>query len=172
MIPWYYRSQIRQTTQLAKPKVYSKMQSYLRSHFGILKQKRSNEFKATGNYFSNKDIIEGRCAQDVFGMISKLLYVAGATTKFEFVDIYLGLIKRFGTQSAPQRNLTKSSCQINLPRPSKSWSIEWTTKSMEEPAEQNGIEYLNSHSQVLMDRTGAQDKILSDFWLRITWTCV
>jgi hypothetical protein len=47
----------------------------------MLRNKRLNEVIATDTYFTNEKSIEGyHCAPVFFGMISKMLYVAGMKT--------------------------------------------------------------------------------------------
>jgi hypothetical protein len=56
----------------------------------MLRHKRLNEVIAKGTYFTGKKSIEGyHCAQVIFGMTSKMLYVAVMKTESEFVDVYL-----------------------------------------------------------------------------------
>jgi hypothetical protein len=69
---------LRQTTQLAKSIIHYPMRRHLKSQFKMMRHKRLNEVIATDTYFANEKSIEGyKCAQIFFGMISKVLYVAG-----------------------------------------------------------------------------------------------
>jgi hypothetical protein len=55
----------------------------------MLRHKRLNEVIATDAYFASEKSIEGYdCAQVVFGMISRMLVVAGMKTESEFLDFY------------------------------------------------------------------------------------
>jgi hypothetical protein len=51
--------------------------------------------------FFNEKSIEGyHCAQVLFGMTSKMLYVAGMKTESEFADVYLDFIRKCGIRSS------------------------------------------------------------------------
>jgi hypothetical protein len=65
------------------------MRRHLKSRFQMLRHKRLNEVIATDTYFANEKSIKGyHCAQVLFGMTSKMLYVAGLKTESEFADVY------------------------------------------------------------------------------------
>jgi hypothetical protein len=65
------------------------MRRHLKSRFQILSHKRLNEVIATDTYFVNEKSIKGyHYAQVLFGMTSKMLYVAGLKTESEFADVY------------------------------------------------------------------------------------
>jgi hypothetical protein len=56
----------------------------------MLRHKRLNEVISTDTYFANEKSIEGyNHAQVIFGMTSKMLYVAGMKTESKFADAYL-----------------------------------------------------------------------------------
>jgi hypothetical protein len=63
--------------------------------------KRLNEVIATDTYFPNEKSFEGYyCAKIIFGMTSKMLYVADMKTDSEFADVYLDYIRKYGIPSA------------------------------------------------------------------------
>jgi hypothetical protein len=69
---------LRQTTQLAKSTIHYPIRHHLKSRFQMLRHKRLNEVIATDIYFANEKSIEGyHCAQVIFGMTSKMLYIVG-----------------------------------------------------------------------------------------------
>jgi hypothetical protein len=73
------------------------MRRHLKIRFQMLRHKRLNEFITTGTYFANEKSIEGyHCAQVLFGMTSKILYVAGMKTESEFAEVYLDFIRKYG----------------------------------------------------------------------------
>jgi hypothetical protein len=140
------------------------MRCHLKSRFQILIHKRLNEVIATDIYFSNEKSIEGyRCAQVFFGMTSKILYDGGMKTESEFADVYLDFIRKYGITSALQRDNAKSEMSQHVKYIYIDLTIadQWTEphSPWQNPAELNGVEYLKSHAQVLLDRTGAPDSL-------------
>jgi hypothetical protein len=153
---------LRQTTQLAKSTIYYPMGH--QSRFQILRHKRLYEVIATDTYFANEKSIKGyHCAQVFFGMISKMLYVALMKTESEFADIYLVFIRKYGIPSAFQRDNAKSELSQRVKDIHRDFIIadQWTEPHgiWQSPDELNGVKYLKSHAQVLLDRTGAPDNL-------------
>jgi hypothetical protein len=98
-------------------------------------------------------------------MTSKMMYVAGMKTESEFADVYLDFIRKYGIPSALWRDYAKS--EINqlikvIPR-DITIAYQWTELHMhspwQKPAELNGVKYLKSHAQVLLDKTGPLDNL-------------
>jgi hypothetical protein len=121
------------------------------------------EVIAADTYFSCTKSIEGYYYAQVFFMTSKMLYATGMKNESEFPDVYLDFIRQPGISYSLQHNHAKSEisqrvCQIcwNLVIPD-----QWTEphSPWQNPAELNGEKYLKSHSQVLLDRTDAPDKV-------------
>jgi hypothetical protein len=155
---------LRQITQLAKSTIQYPMRHHLRSRFQILRHKRLNEVIATVIYFANEKSIEGyHCAQVFFGMTSKILYVAGMETESEFTDVYLDLIRKYGIPSALRRDNAKSEMSQCVKDIHRDLIIadQWTEphSPWQNTAELNGVKYLKSHAQVLLDRTGGPDNL-------------
>jgi hypothetical protein len=126
----------------------------------MLRHKRLNEVFATDTYFSRvKSIERYYCAQVFFGMTSKMLYVARMKTESEFPDVYLDFIRLCGIPSALRRNNAKSEMSHRVRQIHHDLVIadQWTEphSPRQNPAELNGVKYLKSHAQVLLDRTGA-----------------
>ena len=64
---------------------------------------------ATETYFASEKSIKGyHCAQVVFGMTSKVLFVSGLKTESEFSDKNLDFIRQNGIPSALQHENAKS----------------------------------------------------------------
>ena len=138
------------------------MRRHLKSRFQMLRHKRLNEVIATDTYFSSTKSIEGfHCAQVFFDMTSKMLYVAGMKTESEFPDVYLDFIRQHGIPSALRRDNAKSEMSQRVRQIHRDLVIadQWTEphSPWQNPAELNGVKYLKSHAQVLLDRTGAPD---------------
>jgi hypothetical protein len=92
-------------------------------------------------------------------MTSKMLYVAGMKTESESADVYLDFIRKYVIPSALRRDNAKSEiiqCVKDIHRDliiadqRTEPHIPW-----QKPAKLNGVKYLKSHAQVLLDRTGA-----------------
>jgi hypothetical protein len=99
----------RQTTQLAKSTIHYPMRHHLKSRFQILRYKRLSKVIHTDTYFTSEQSIEGyHCAHVIFGMTSKMQYVAGMKTESEFAGVYLDFIREYGIASALQRDNAKS----------------------------------------------------------------
>jgi hypothetical protein len=155
---------LRQTTQLAKCTIHYPMRRHLKSRFQMLRHKRLNEVIATDTYFENEKSIEGyHCAQIFFGMTSKMLYAAGMKTESEFADVYLDFIRKYGIPSALRRDNVKSEMSQLVKDIHRDLIIadQWTEphSPLQNPAELNGVKYLKSHAQVLLDRTGEPDNL-------------
>jgi len=155
---------LRQTTQLAKSTIHYPMRRHLKSRFQMLRHKRLNEVIATDTYFASDKSIEGYyCAQVFFGMTSKSLFVAGMKTESEFPDVYLDFIRQNGIPSALRRDNAKSEMSQRVKNIHRDLVIadQWTEphSPWQNPAELNGVKYLKSHAQVLLDRTGAPDSM-------------
>jgi hypothetical protein len=140
------------------------MRNHLKSRFQMLRHKRLNEVIATDTHFANEKSIEGyHCAQVFFEMTSKMLYVAGMKTESEFADVYLDFIRKCGIPSALRRDNAKSEMSQRVKDIHRDLIIadKWTEphNPWQNPAELNGVEYLKSHAQVLLDRTGAPDNL-------------
>jgi hypothetical protein len=140
------------------------MRRHLKSRFQMLRHKRLNEVIATDTYFANEKSIEGyHCAQVFFGMTSKMLYAAGMKTESEFADVYLDFIRKYGIPYALQRDNAKSEMSQRVKDIHRDLIIadQWTEphSPWQNPAELNGVKYLKSHAQVLLDRTGAPDNL-------------
>jgi hypothetical protein len=92
-------------------------------------------------------------------MISKMLYVAGMKTESEFADVYLDFIRKYGIPSALRRDNAKSEMSQSVKDIHRDLIIadQWTEphSPWQKPAGLNGVKYLKSHAQVLLDRTGA-----------------
>jgi hypothetical protein len=130
----------------------------------MLRHKRLNEVIATDTYFVNEKSIEGyHCAQVFFGMTSKMLYVAGMKTESEFAELYLDFMRKYGIPSALQRDNEKSEMSQHVQDIHRDLIIadQWTEphSPCQNPAELDGVKYLKSHAQVLLDRTGAPDNL-------------
>ena len=153
---------LQQTTQLAKSTIHYPMRRHLKSRFQMLRHKRLNEVIATDTYFASERSIEGyHCAQVFFGMTSKMLVVTGMKTESEFPDVYLDFIRQHGIPSALRRDNAKSEMSQRVRQIHRDLVIadQWTEphSPWQNPAELNGVKYLKSHAQVLLDRTGAPD---------------
>jgi hypothetical protein len=140
------------------------MRHHLKSWFQMLRHKRLNEVIATDTYFANEKSIEGyHCAQVFFVIISKMLYVAGMKTESEFADVYLDFIRKYGILSALRRNNAKSEMSQRVKDIHRDFMIadQWTKplSPWRNPAELNGIKYLKSHAQLLLDRKGSPDNL-------------
>jgi hypothetical protein len=121
-------------------------------------------FIAKPIYFANEKSIEGyHCAQVSFEMTSKMLYVDGMKTESEFADINLDFIRKYGIPSALRRENAKSEMSQRVQDIHRDLIIadQWTEphSPWKNPAELNGVKYLKSHAQVLLDRTGAPDNL-------------
>jgi hypothetical protein len=96
-------------------------------------------------------------------MTSKMLYVAGMKTESEFADVYLDFIRKYGIPSALQRDNAKSEMSQHVKDIHRDLIIadQWTEphSPWQKPAELNGVKYLKSHAQVLLDRIGAPDNL-------------
>jgi hypothetical protein len=152
------------STQLAKSTIHYPMRRHLSSRFQMLRHKRLNEVIATDTYFENEKPIEGyHCAQVFFGMTSKMLYVAGMKTESEFTDVYLDFIGEYGIPSALRRDNAKSEMSQRVKDIHRDFIIadQWTEphSPWQKPAELNGVKYLKSQAQVLLDRTGSPDNL-------------
>jgi hypothetical protein len=90
-----------------------------------------------------------------------MLYVAGMKTESEFADVYLDFIRKCGIRSAIRRDNAKSEMSQRVKDIHRDLIIvdQWIEphSPWQNPAELNGIKYLKSHAQVLLDRTGATD---------------
>jgi hypothetical protein len=96
-------------------------------------------------------------------MTSKMLYVAGMKTESEFADVYLDFIRKYGIPSALRRDYAKSEISERAQDIHRDLIIadQWTEphSPWQNRAELNGIKYLKSYAQVLLDRTGAPDNL-------------
>jgi hypothetical protein len=155
---------LRQKTQLDKSTIHYPMRRHFKSRFQMLRYKRLNEVIDTDTYFGNEKSIERyHCAQVFFGMISKMLYVAGMKTESEFADVYLDFIRKCGIPSALRRDNAKSEMSQRVKDIHRDLIIadQWIEphSPWQNPAELNGVKYLKSHAQVLLDRTDAPDNL-------------
>jgi hypothetical protein len=84
-----------------------------------------------------------------------MLYVAGMKTGLEFADVNLVFIRKCSTSCA------KSGISQHVKDIHRDLIIsdQWTEphSPWQNSAELNGVKYLKSHAQVLLDRTGARD---------------
>ena len=82
-------------------------------------------------------------------------------TESEFLDVYLDFIRQHGIPSALRRDNAKSEMSQRVRQIHRDLVIadQWTEphSPWQNPAELNGVKYLKSHAQVLLDRTGAPD---------------
>jgi hypothetical protein len=96
-------------------------------------------------------------------MTSKMLYVAGMKTESEFADVYLDFIRKCGIPSTLQRDNAKSEMSQRVKDIPRDLIIadQWTDSRnpWQKPAELNGVKYLESHAQVLLDRSGSPDNL-------------
>jgi hypothetical protein len=138
------------------------MRRHLKSRFQMLRHKRLNEVIATDTYIASEISIEGyNCAQVLFGMTSRMLVVTGMKTESEFPDVNLDFIRQYGIPSALRRDNAKFEMSLSVKQIHRDLVIadQWTEphSPWQNPAELNGVKYLKSHAQVLLDRTGAPD---------------
>jgi hypothetical protein len=84
-------------------------------------------------------------------------------TESEFPDVYLDFIRQHGIPSAVRRDYAKSEMRQQVRQIHRDLVIadQWTEPHIpwQNPAELNGVKYLRSHAQVLLDRAGAPDKV-------------
>jgi hypothetical protein len=96
-------------------------------------------------------------------MTSKILYVAVMKTELEFADVYLDFIRKYGIPSALRRDNAKSEMSQRVKDIHRDLIIadQWTELHglWQNPAELNGVKYLKSHAQVMLDRTGTPDNL-------------
>jgi hypothetical protein len=96
-------------------------------------------------------------------MTSKMFYFACMKTESEFADVYLDFIRKYGIPSAFRRDNAKSEMSQRIKDIHRDLIIadQWTEphSPWQNPAELNGVKYLKSHVQVLLDRTGAPDNL-------------
>jgi hypothetical protein len=89
-------------------------------------------------------------------MTSKMLYVAVMITESEFADVYLDFIRKYGIPSALRRDNAKyeMSQPVKVIHRDLIIADQWIEphSPWQNPAESNGVKYLKSHSQVLLDR--------------------
>jgi hypothetical protein len=128
----------------------------------MLRHKRLNEVIAADTYFASERSIEVYyCAQFFFGMTSKSLFVTGMKTESEFSDVYLDFIRQNVIPSSIRRDTAKSEMSQRVKQIHCDLVIadQWTEphSPWQNPAELNGIKYLKSHAQVLLDRTCIPD---------------
>jgi hypothetical protein len=119
---------------------------------------------ATDTYFESDRSIEGYyCAKVFFGETSKSLFVKGMKTESEFPDVYFDFIRQIGIPAALRRDNTKSEMSQRVKQIHRDLVIadQWTEphSPWQNPSELNGIKYLKSHAQVLLDRTDAPDSM-------------
>jgi hypothetical protein len=88
-----------------------------------------------------------------------MLHVAGMKTKSEFPDyVYLDFIKQHSIPSVLPRDLEMSQRVQQIHRDLVIASkVTEANSALQNPAELNGANYLNSHAQVLIYLTGATD---------------
>jgi hypothetical protein len=96
-------------------------------------------------------------------MTSKMLYVAGMKTESEFADVYLDFIRKCAIPSLLRRDNAKSEMNQRVKDIHRDLinADQWIEphNPWPNPAELNGVKYLKSHAQVLLDRTGAPDNL-------------
>jgi hypothetical protein len=96
-------------------------------------------------------------------MTSEMMYVAGMKTESEFADVYLDFIRKYGIPSAPRRDNAKSEMSQRIKDIHRELIIadHWTEphSPWQNPAELNGVKYLKSPAQVLLDRTSTPDNL-------------
>jgi hypothetical protein len=124
-------------------------------------------------YFKNKNcksllqihifLLQSLLKVSIVHKSSLVLYVEGMKTESEFPDVYLDFIRLHGIPSALRRDNAKSEmsqrvCQIHRDLFITDQWIE-PHSPWQNPAELNGVKYLKSHAQVLLDRTGAPDSM-------------
>ena len=90
------------------------------------------------------------CAQVFFGMISKMLFVAGMKTESDFSDLYLDFIRYHGIPYALWCDNAKSEISQHFRQIHQELFIadQWTEQHnpWQNPAELNGDKYLKSHA--------------------------
>jgi hypothetical protein len=106
-----------------------------------------NEVIDIDTYFANEKSIEGyHFAQVFFGMTSKMLYVAGMKTEWEFADVYLEFIRKYGIPSSLKRDNAKYEMSQRVKDIHRDLIIadQWTEPHIprQNPAELNGVKYL------------------------------
>jgi hypothetical protein len=124
------------------------MRRHLKSLFQMIRHKRLNEVIAKYTYFANEKSIEGNpCAQVLL----------------EFADVYLDFIRKYGIPSALRRDNAKSEMSQRVKDIHRDLIIadQWKEphNPRQNPAELNGVKYLKSHAQVLLDRKGTPDNL-------------
>jgi hypothetical protein len=94
-----------------------------------------------------------------------MMYVAGMKTESEFADVYLDFIRKYVILSALQRDNAKLEMSQLVKDIHRDLIIadKWTEPQScwQNPVDLNGVKYLKSHAQVLLDRTGAPDNLCS-----------
>jgi hypothetical protein len=90
-------------------------------------------------------------------------YFLDMKTESEFADVYLDFIRKYGIPSALRRDSAKSEMSQRVKDIHRDLIIadQWTEphSPWQNPAELNGVKYVKSYAQVLLDRTDAPDNL-------------
>ena len=155
------RHTLRTTTQLATNVIHYPLRRHLKSRFMQLRHRRLNEVVATDTYFSSIRSLEGYwCAQVFYGCTSRRLDVFGMKdSDGEFPEAYMDFIRQRGIPSALHCDNAKAQQSERVKRIHRDLVIAdrhtEPHSPWQNPAERDGVKYLKSHVEILLNRSGA-----------------
>ena len=155
------------TTQLAKTYLRFPMRRHVQSRFPQLNRIRLRETVATDTYFANARGVTGStCAQVYYGLLSHMINVYGMRREGEAPDTYLDFIRKEGAPNILRSDNAQVQIGKRFTNINRKFIIDdqrtEPDHAQQNPAELRAVQFLKSHSQVLMDRTKAPEKV----WLQ------
>ena len=169
------RETLKRTTQLAANVIHYPLRRHLKSRFMQLRHRRLNEIIATDTWFSTYPSLEGfNCAQVFYGCTSRRLDVYGMKhSDGEFPGIYLDFIRQRGIPSALHCDNAKAQQSERVKRIHRDLVIAdrhtEPHSPWQNPAERDGVRYLKSHVEILLNRSGCPTNL---WFLAAQYLCV
>ena len=158
------RETLRHTTQMAHNVVRFPMRQHVKSRFPFLNRRRLRETVATDTYFSSFVGIGGiTCAQVFFGLQSHVINVYGMQTENEFPEVYEDFIREEGCPSVLRRDNAGAETSYKVTDINRKYVVgdEYTEphNPQQNPAELRAVKFVKDHTDVLMNRSGAPEKV-------------
>ena len=157
------RKTLERTTQLATTLWRFPLRRHFQSLFPFLNRPRLAEIISTDTLFATVPSFTGRtCAQVFYGISSHVINVYGMRKESEFPQTYKDFMREEGIPTALRRDLAKAERSKKVDEINREYLIRdefsEAKHQHQNPVESRAIRWLKQHMQVLMDRSGADER--------------
>ena len=152
------------TTQLATWSKVLPLKDHVKARYHYLNLRRIKEAVSTDTWFSSTTSLEGyNCCQVFFGCTSQCINNYGMKTESDGPYVYEEFLRSEGIPTLLRRDNAKMQQSFRFQEINRHWLIKdgFTEPyhPQQNPAELRAVHWLKMHTEALMNRVGAPDKL-------------